>query len=130
MSDYAEATAALAAAMQAADERQRYYTARPGEGVPIGFDPPADPWRPAPAGLGYSRPPRPDAIYEADKPGLVPHVLPVPLAFDASAPESVTGSTHGWGIRPAGGDSVAYVGLGDAGPPRRSLFSRLLGRRH
>ena len=67
-----------------------------------------------PAGLGYSRPPRADAIFEADKPGLIPHVLPVPLAFDDQAPVSVTGDVHGWGSRPSSG--VVYAGVGDAGP--------------
>lgn len=77
-------------------ERQDYYGSRPGQGVPCGVDPAPDTSGLMPAGLGYSRPPRADAIFEADKPGLIPHVLPVPLAFDDQAPVSVTGDVHGW----------------------------------
>jgi hypothetical protein len=130
--DLAGITAAFERGYADADERQRYYQQHAG--VPIGWDAEPDSGGLAPAGLGYSRPPRPDAVYEADVPGLAPHVLPVPLAFDASAPPSVTGSSHAWGqvLSPGSGNPgslIIYAGVGDEPAPRRgSLFRRLLGR--
>jgi hypothetical protein len=117
--------------------RQAYY--QQNAGIPAGWDPPPHPddWYRHPAGLGYSNPPPEIAVYQADEPSLVPSPLPVPAAFDVSAPPSVTGSVHGWGPRagspnPAAraGESVVYLGLGDdaPAPPRRSLLNRLLGR--
>jgi hypothetical protein len=122
----ARAQVAFDQGMRDWQERQDYYGSRPGQGVPCGVDPAPDTSGLMSAGLGYSRPPRADAIFEADKPGLIPHVLPVPLAFDDQAPVSVTGDVHGWGSRPSSG--VVYAGVGDARPPRRSLFARLTGR--
>jgi hypothetical protein len=137
--DLAATTAAFERGYAAADELQQYFQQHPG--VPIGVDPEPHPddWYRRPVGLGYSSPPPPVLVYEADVPGLVPHVLPTPAAFDYQAPQSVTGSTHGWGLVPgpgagspgpgAGspGGGLVYMGPGDT--PRRSLWQRLLGRR-
>jgi hypothetical protein len=128
--DDAEARAAMAAGMAAFRERQDFYTANPGHGVPAGADPPPDPRRPEPAGLGFSRPPGGDRVFTGPVPGMVPGPLPVPAAFGADAPASVTGSSHGWGLPPDtardAGPAVVYA---DAGrPPRRGLLGWLLGR--
>jgi hypothetical protein len=131
--ELAETQAAFERGYAADRERQAYYSARPGEGVPIGWDPPPDSTGLAPAGLGYSRPPRADAVFVADDPGPVPHVLDVPMPFDLAAPPSVTGSMHAWGQVPgpgAGnpGGGLVYLGLGED-QPRRSLLQKLLRRR-
>jgi hypothetical protein len=117
---YAETVAAFAAGYAAADERQAYYQANPG--VPCGFEPDLDANGQPPAGLGYQTPPDPVPVYEADSPGLVPHVLPVPPPVDLSAGPALTGATHGgWAPRDSG--------MVFASPPRRrSLFNRLRGR--
>jgi len=86
-SPYAEAEAAFAAGYAAASEAESFWTSRPGEGVRLPCGGPG-------AGLGYAAPPDPVPVFEADNPGLVPHVLPVPQP-DASPPESVTGAAHG-----------------------------------
>ncbi len=125
--DIAAVVAATQAGYAASKQRQDYYTASPG-GVPAGVDPPPDPYRPPHRGLGYSAAPDPAPVFVADRPGLVPSVLPVPPAVDTSAPVSLTGASHGgFGyLQPqsGGGDSIVY-----ASPPRRrTLWSRLTGR--
>jgi hypothetical protein len=132
---YAEATAAFAAGYKAADERQSFYQARPGEGVRWPSD--LDSWQTPfptdrPKGLHYAEPPAPMPVYVADSPGLLPHVLPLPMV-DVDVPVSLTGSSHGgWqSLIPAAGSAVV-VDLrvpGTAAPQRRSLWSRLRGRR-
>jgi len=129
--DLAATTAAFERGYAAANELQQYFQQHAG--VPIGWDPPLDATGLAPAGLGYSRPPRADVVFAGPEPGLAPHVLPVPEAFDVSAPASVTGSVHAWGQVPGPdgggpGGGVVYAGLGDTPAPRRNLLSKLLGR--
>jgi hypothetical protein len=130
--DLAATTAAFERGYADADERQRYYQQHAG--VPAGWDAPPHPddWYRRPRGLGYSNPPPEIAVFQADEPSPVPAPVPVPLAFDASAPPSVTGSSHAWGQVPGPdtgnpGGGLVYLGLGDT--PRRSLLDRLLGRR-
>jgi hypothetical protein len=134
--DLAVITAAFERGYADAAERQRYYSQQPG-GVLMGWTPELDATLLAPAGLGYGRAPRADAIFEADAPGLVPHVLPVPVAVDLSAGPALTGATHGgWGLLVRAADMLAGAAASDGGavyigagvPRRRSLFSRLLGR--
>jgi hypothetical protein len=127
--DLAATTAAFERGYADAAERQAYYQSNPG--VPMGYDPPPDPWRPPPRGLGYSAGVDPVAVYVADQPSLAPSVLPTPPPVDLSTGPALTGATHGgWQVyqRPAAPqDSVVYAGTGV--PRRRSLFARLLGRR-
>jgi hypothetical protein len=131
--DLAAAEAAFQRGYEADRLRQQYYQANAG--VPCGWDPPLDSTGLAPAGLGYSRPPRADAVYEGPQVGANPVMVPTPEAFDLSAPASVTGSVHHWGQVPGPdvggpGGGIVYAGLGDGpAPPRRSLLQKLLGRR-
>jgi hypothetical protein len=125
----AETQAAFEAGYQAAQERQDFYTSRPGEGVRLVVDDP--PASPGSVGLGYRLPPPPIPIYVADSPGLTPQVLPVPVP-DVDVPPSLSGATHG-GYAPA----YYAAARADAGPVtdgrasrsrRRGLISWLLGR--
>lgn len=129
---------AFAAGYQADQDRQGWMRDHPGEGIAIGWTPEPDAFGRQPRGLGYELPPADIPVFSGPEPGRVPRPVPTPVAFDASAPPSLTGSTHSWGYdagyagtEPAGrGSPVAYLGLGeDASPPRRNLFSRLLRRR-
>lgn len=120
----AEAQAATAAGMAAFRERQDFYMAHP-EGVAAGWEPPPDSTGLPPAGLGYANPPPPAGVYVADRPGLVPVVLPVPAAVDMSAGPALTGCTHGgWAPPGRAGDGVVLV----SPPRRRSLWARMTGR--
>jgi hypothetical protein len=126
-SDPAAAQAAMAAGLADFEQRQQFYGQHP-EGVAMGFDPPADPWRPPPHGLGYSTGVDPVAVYVADSPRLVPQVLPVPVPVDTSAGPALTGMTHGgYGYQPAPA-APGVVFVSPAAKPRRSLWNRLLGR--
>jgi hypothetical protein len=129
--DLAATTAAFAAGYADDRERQDWMRLNPGLGIAAGWDPDPDPWRPPVRGLGYAAGVDPVPVFVADSPAMAPSSLPTPLPIDYSAGPALTGATHGgWGSVPGAamagrGESIAYMGLGDARPPRRSLWARL-----